>query len=358
MFTKRSWRSQPENHGAQRYPESEAVPRMLCLTATTGSVQLQCQPHYLIPFHSAVWGTHHLPADFIREMPLIGNLSTQYIRHLGLGQRGANQPGQGEACPGAHLFPFSYMHMPNLLEPLSWHRRIIRRYRGSKTCRGQGMPGKDIVHTKMGMFLVRLRDRRNHCDASPSKSHPNSSASAAPPNQVCPFPQEVSRATLKLPLGSPRDQRQILPTKQLLAKMVPRPQVPQWPCPHPPSTAAMYSWRWDRHHLSRTKPEQWYGVWTAPSEPLPVPRCTHTHWGSRCLLGELCHLRPVQLPALSQLCGEGGQHDVLQQHRGAVPPSLQVLKGIRPKNRLEKSKEGALGPCQTLNHAHFYWNLR
>lgn len=85
------------------------------------------------------------------------------------------------------------------------------------------------------------------------------------------------RATLKLPLGSPRDQGQILPTKQLLAKMVPHPQVPHGACPHPHSTAATWSWRWDRHHLSRTKPQQWYGAWRALSEPLPVPMCTPTH---------------------------------------------------------------------------------
>lgn len=101
-------------------------------------------------------------------------------------------------------------------------------------------------------------------------------------------------------------------------------------------------------------------VWGVDS-PLRAPspsQCvhTHTHRSSPCLLGELCHLRPVQLPALSQLCGEGGQHDVLQQHRGAVPPSLQVLKGIRPKNRLEKSREEALRSCRTLNCARFYWN--
>lgn len=164
------------------------------------------------------------------------------------------------------------------------------------------------------------------------------------------------QSNTNVPPGSPRDQGQILPTKQLLAKVVPHPQVPHGACPHPPNTAAMWSWSWDRHHLSRTKPEQWYGVWTALSEPLPVPMCTHrqAQRSSPCLLGELCHLRPVQLPALSQLCGEGGQHDVLQQHCGAVPPSLQVLKGIRPKNRLEKSREEALRPCWTLNHAHFY----
>lgn len=75
VLTKRSWRSQPENHRAQRHPESEAVLRILYLTATTGSVQLRCWPHSLILFHSAVWGTQHLPADCICEMPLIGNLS-------------------------------------------------------------------------------------------------------------------------------------------------------------------------------------------------------------------------------------------------------------------------------------------
>lgn len=169
-----------------------------------------------------------------------------------------------------------------------------------------------------------------------------------------------AQSNTNVPPGSPRDQGQSLPTKQLLTKMVPHPQVPHGACPHPPSTAAMGSWRWDRHHLSRTKPEQRYGMWTALSELLPIPMCTHTHThterSSPSLLGELCHLALVQLPALSQLCGEGGQHDVLQQHRGAVPPSLQVLKGIRPKNRLEKSKEEALRPCQTLNHTHFYWN--
>lgn len=59
----------------QRHPESEAVPRMLYLTATTGSVQLLGWPHSLIPFHPALWGMHHLPADFVCKMALIGNLS-------------------------------------------------------------------------------------------------------------------------------------------------------------------------------------------------------------------------------------------------------------------------------------------
>lgn len=163
--------------------------------------------------------------------------------------------------------------------------------------------------------------------------------------------------SVKLPLGSPRDQGQILPTKQLLAKRVPHPRVPHGAHPHPHSTAAVWSWYWDRHHFSRTNQSNGMGCGQPSQSPSQSPCVhTHTHRSSPCLLGELCHLRPVQLPALSQLCGEGGQHDVLQQHRGAVPPSLQVLKGIRPKNRLEKSREEALRSCRTLNCARFYWN--
>lgn len=225
------------------------------------------------------------------------------------------------------------------------------------------MPGKDIVQTKMGMFLVRLRDRKkDHNETPQSKSHPKGSASAAPPNQMCPLPQEVMlrcRARPKLPLGPPRAQGQTLSTKQLLAEMPPHPQVPHGARPHPSSTAVTWPLKWDRHHLSRTKPGQRCVEWTGPLETRPAPMYTytHTHTGAGPgLLGELCHLSPVQLPALGQLCGEGGQHDVLQQHGGAVASSLQVLKEIRPRNRLEKSRGGALRPCRTLNHAHFYWS--
>lgn len=139
------------------------------------------------------------------------------------------------------------------------------------------MPGKDIVHTKMGMFLVRLRDRRrNQCDACPGKSHPCISCSAKTGVSLSKRSDAPAQSNTEVPLGSPRGQGQILPTKQLLAKMVLHPQVPHGARPHPHSTAAMWSWRWDRHHLSRTKPQQWYGVWTFLSEPLPVPMCTHT----------------------------------------------------------------------------------
>ena len=72
-----------------------------------------------IPFHSAVWGTHHVPGDFIcgvpwdRKLHLVPPLrTTQDFRHLGLGQRGANQPGQREAAlPRSSPFPIRiYTH--------------------------------------------------------------------------------------------------------------------------------------------------------------------------------------------------------------------------------------------------------
>lgn len=41
----------------------------------------------------------------------------------------------------AHPFWGSFMHIPNCRVPVSMQRRIMRRYRGSKTCRGQGTVG-------------------------------------------------------------------------------------------------------------------------------------------------------------------------------------------------------------------------
>lgn len=147
------------------------------------------------------------------------------------------------------------------------------------------MPGKDIVHTKMGMFLVRLGDRRrNHrSETSPRKAHPCISCSPKPGVSLSTRSDAPAQSNTKVPLGSPRNQGQILPTKQLLAKMVPHPQVPHGACPHLHSTAEMWSWRWDRHHLSRTKPQQWYGVWTSLSEPLQSP-CAHSHTEEQSLL--------------------------------------------------------------------------
>lgn len=38
-------------------------------------------------------------------------------------------------------------------------------------CRGQATPGKDIVHTKMGMFVVRLKEKRGDCSETPKKKN-------------------------------------------------------------------------------------------------------------------------------------------------------------------------------------------
>lgn len=107
MLTERSWRSQAENHRAQRHPESGAVPRTLYLTATTGPVQLRCWPHSLIPSHSALWGRHHLPADFTA---LIRNLSEplSILDIWGQGTEGQISWGRGQL---AQELTFSHSHI-------------------------------------------------------------------------------------------------------------------------------------------------------------------------------------------------------------------------------------------------------
>lgn len=126
----------------------------------------------------------------------------------------------------------------------------------------------------MGMFLVRLRDRkRDHYETSQSKSHPKGSASAAPPNQVYPLNQEVMlqhRATSKLPLGSPRTD-----FTQKTSPCRHAPSSPGAPWGTSASSQHCYNMVLKVGH-SRTKPEQRYVGWRAPSEPLPAPTHAHT----------------------------------------------------------------------------------
>lgn len=57
------------------------------------------------------------------------------------------------------------MHIPNCLVPVSILLRIMSRYLGSNTCRGQGTVGYAIVQTNIGTFLVKLQEntKRNIC---------------------------------------------------------------------------------------------------------------------------------------------------------------------------------------------------